>query len=54
MYLKMDETLPGFQNVNPERGRKHEVLTTLWCLLLSFQNVNPERGRKLLIDSISH
>ena len=36
------------QNMNPERGRKHEVPSKEACSPVKlFQNVNPERGRKL-------
>ena len=37
----------GFQNTNPERGRKPDMfLGLLFSYHESFQNTNPERGRK--------
>ena len=35
-----------FQNTNPERGRKRQLLNGPMSLKVKFQNTNPERGRK--------
>ena len=44
----------GFQNMNPERGRKRLLRAARFIPItpFQFQNMNPERGRKLLQQAL--